>query len=55
MHDCAQCRELEALKASTRDRSLQVDCAVLLRRHPDHTPYPASVVRALRTARGGGR
>jgi hypothetical protein len=55
MDDCTQCRELEALKASTRDRSLQVDCAVLLRRHPDQAPYPNSAVRAMRTARGGGR
>lgn len=53
MSDCKQCQELKALKASTPDLSLKSDCVVLLRRHPDHGAYPASVAQALRTPQGG--
>jgi hypothetical protein len=49
------CRALEALKSSTSDKSLKSDCVVMLRRHPDHVDYPASIVQALRTLQGGKR
>lgn len=53
MSACKECRALEALKSSTSDESLKTDCAVLLRRHPEHGAYPHSVTDALRTLQGG--
>ncbi|WP_181387271.1 hypothetical protein [Streptomyces sp. Act143] len=55
MSACTQCASLETLKASTSDESLKTDCAVLLRRHPEHGTYPESVVQALETLQGGER
>jgi hypothetical protein len=52
---CKECRALEALKSSTSDESLKTDCAVLLRRHPEHGAYPHSVTEALRTLQGGAQ
>lgn len=55
MSACKECKALEALKGTTSDESLKTDCAVLLRRHPDHVAYPESVAAALRTLEGGAQ
>ena len=55
MSTCKQCTALERLKASTNDESLKTDCAVLLRRHPDHVAYPEAVTQALRDLQRGER
>lgn len=52
--DCEKCRTLTEVMAATSDKSLIIDCAVLIRRHPNHTPYPESVVSVLRAPESAG-
>ncbi|MEU7316156.1 hypothetical protein [Streptomyces sp. NPDC007083] len=49
--DCAECARLERVRDAARragDFSRATDCAVLLRRHPDHGRKPPDV-RGVRT------
>ncbi|MEU3193705.1 hypothetical protein ABZ686_24460 [Streptomyces sp. NPDC006992] len=50
--DCAECARLERVRDAARragDFSRATDCAVLLRRHPDHGRKQPPDVRGVRT------